>query len=62
MEDESPYYRLELPIEAIRVVHTGLKQAVDKWSGGDPAEQENLIVMRDLFYRIILTHTFDNAK
>ena len=60
MEDESQYYRLELPIEAIRIVHTGLKQAVDKWSGGDPTEQEDLFAMRDHFYRIILEHSFSN--
>lgn len=59
MEEDS-YYTLELPIEAIRCVHTGLKQAVDKWSGGDPMEQEDLITMRDHFYRIMLEHRFDN--
>lgn len=59
MEEDS-YYRLELPIEAVRCVHTGLKQAVDKWSGGDPMEQEDLITMRDHFYRIMLEHRFDN--
>lgn len=59
MEEDS-YYTLELPIEAVRCVHTGLKQAVDKWSGGDPMEQEDLITMRDHFYRIMLEHRFDN--
>tara|TARA_Y100000992_G_scaffold68977_1_gene43053 strand:- start:189 stop:377 length:189 start_codon:yes stop_codon:yes gene_type:complete len=62
MEKEEEYYHLELPIDAVRCIHDGLNQAVKKWSGGDPAEQENLIVMRDLFYRIILTHTFDNVE
>ena len=59
MEEDS-YYTLELPIQAVRCIHTGLKQAVDKWSGGDPIEQEDLITMRDHFYRIILEHRFDN--
>ena len=59
MEDDQ-YYRIELPIEAVRIVHTGLKQAVDKWSGGEPLEQEDLISMRDHFYRIILEHSFSN--
>ena len=31
-----------------------------KWSGGDPEEQQNLIAMRDNFYRIILEHQFEN--
>ena len=49
MEKEEEYYHLELPIDAVRCIHDGLNQAVKKWSGGDPAEQENLIIMRDLF-------------
>ena len=59
MEQEENYYHLELPIEAVRVIHTGLTQAVNKWAGGDPQEQENLQSMRDHFYRIILEHRFD---
>jgi|TARA_R100001509_G_scaffold139364_1_gene93760 hypothetical protein len=58
MEYDDQYYSLELPIEAIRVIHIGMSQAVTKWSGGDPAEQEDLIAMRDHFYRIILEHSF----
>ena len=60
MEDDFQYYHIELPIEAVRVVHTGLSQAVEKWSGGDPAEQEDLLAMRDHFYRIMLEHRFEN--
>ena len=60
MEDYFQYYHLELPIEAVRVVHIGLSQAVEKWSGGDPAEQEDLLAMRDHFYRIMLEHSFEN--
>ncbi|MAG49737.1 hypothetical protein CMO86_08860 [Candidatus Woesearchaeota archaeon] len=58
MEEEN-YYHLELPIEAVRIVHTGLSQAVEKWSGGDPMEQEDLLAMRDHFYRIVLEHRFE---
>ena len=47
---------IELDINGVRVIHTGLKQACDKWSGGDPAEQEHLLAMRDNFYRLILEH------
>ena len=59
MQDEN-YYQVELPIEAIRIIHIGLSQAVTKWSGGDPAEQEDLLAMRDHFYRIMLEHSFKN--
>lgn len=60
MNEESEYYQIELPIQAVRIIHTGLSQAVDKWSGGSPEEQENLISMRDHFYRIMLEHRFTN--
>ena len=59
MDDEG-YYHIELPIEGIRLIHTGLSQAVKSWPGGDPAEQLDLIMMRDNFYKIILEHRFDN--
>jgi hypothetical protein len=42
------------------VIHTGLSQACNKWAGGDPVEQEDLLTMRDHFYRIILEHRFEN--
>jgi hypothetical protein len=58
MEDD--YYQIELPIEGIRIIHTGLSQACQKWSGGPSEEQEDLIAMRDHFYRIMLEHRFNN--
>ena len=60
MEQEDQYYHLELPIEAVRIIHKGLSQAYEKWSGGPPNEQEDLLAMRDHFYRIMLEHRFDN--
>ena len=57
---EEDYYHLELPIQAVRIIHVGLSQAVDKWSGGSAEEQENLIAMRDHFYRIMVEHRFSN--
>lgn len=58
MENEG-YISIELNIDAIRVIHTGLSQAVQKWSGGDPQEQEDLIAMRDNFFRLILENQFN---
>ena len=60
MMEEEEYYQVELPIEAVRIIHKGLSQACDKWSGGDPMEQEDLMAMRDHFYRIMLEHRFEN--
>jgi|TARA_B100001063_G_C16730044_1_gene538760 hypothetical protein len=59
MEDDQ-YYSIELNIRGIRLIHTGLKQAVEKWAGGEPEEQEDLISMRDNFYRMVLEHQFQS--
>ena len=61
-EEEGHYYSIELNIRGIRLIHTGLSQAVQKWSGGEPQEQENLIAMRDNFYRLILEYQFDSMN
>ena len=58
MEEE--YWSIELNIKGIRLIYRGLSQAVDKWSGGDPDEQADLIAMRDNFYKLILEYQFDN--
>ena len=42
-DDDSEYWSIEVNIQAVRLIHKGLSQAVNKWSGGDPQEQEDLI-------------------
>ena len=59
MEDDE-YWSIELNIKGIRLIHSGLSQAVDKWSGGDADEHQDLIAMRDNFYKLILEYQFDN--
>ena len=58
MEDE--YWSIELNIKGIRLIHKGLSQAVEKWSGGSADEQADLIAMRDNFYKLILEYQFEN--
>ena len=58
--EEEEYWSIELNIKGIRLIHEGLSQAVDKWSGGNPQEQEDLKSMRDNFYKLILEYQFDN--
>ena len=59
-EEEDDYYSIEINIRGIRMVHKALALAVKNWSGGDPEEQEDLIAMRDNFYRLVLEHQFQN--
>ena len=58
MEDD--YYHLELPIQAVKIIHKSLDFHYQKWAGGDPQEQVDIQMMRDNFYRIILEHQFEN--
>ena len=58
MEDE--YWSIELNIKGIKLIHSGLSQAVEKWSGGHSDEQQDLIAMRDNFYKLILEYQFEN--
>ena len=60
--DEDIYYSIELNYRGIKMVHEGLRQAVEKWSGGDPYEQQDLIVMRDNFYRLLLEYRFEHMN
>lgn len=58
--DDQDYYHLELPIEAIRMIHKSLAFHLDKWPGGSAEEQEDIRMMRDNFYKIILDYQFEN--
>jgi len=58
--NDDQYYQLELPIEAIKMIHRSLEFHYQKWPGGHPEEQESIQMMRDNFYRIILEHRFEN--
>ena len=60
--DEDIYYSIELNYRGIKMIHEGLRQAVEKWSGGDPNEQQNLIAMRDNFYRLLLEYQFEHMN
>ena len=60
MHEEDDYYSIEMNIRGIRMIYKGLSMAVKNWAGGDPEEQEDLIAMRDNFYRLVLEHQFQN--
>ena len=60
--DEDIYYSIELNYRGIKMIHEGLRQAVEKWSGGDPHEQQDLIAMRDNFYRLLLEYRFEHMN
>ena len=59
---DDEYWSIELNIKGIRLIHQGLSQAVEKWSGGNPQEQQDLMDMRDNFYRLLLEYRFENMN
>ena len=58
--NKETFYHIEMPIEGVNTVYTALSHAVDRWAGGEPQEQVDLMAMRDNFYRIVLEHKFDS--
>ena len=60
--NEDIYYSIELNYRGIKMIHESLSQAVEKWSGGDPNEQQDLIAMRDNFYRLLLEYRFEHMN
>lgn len=60
MEDD--YISIELNRKGISLIHSGLSQAVEKWAGGDPEEQQNLIAMRDNFFKLLLEYQFSDLQ
>lgn len=55
-----PDYTLDMTIHEIRVLHKCIEVAIEKWSGGNPEEQEELFRARDQFQAIIFDYTFHN--
>jgi hypothetical protein len=58
--NEEEYYNIELPIQGIKMIHKSLSFHYEKWPGGHPDEQEDIKMMRDNFYKIILDYQFNN--
>ena len=60
--NEDIYYSIELNYRGIKIIYEGLRQAVEKWPGGDPEEQQHLIAMRDNFYKLLLEYQFEHMN
>ena len=60
--NEDVYYSIELNYKGMKIIHEGLRQAVEKWPGGHPDEQQNLIEMRDNFYKLLLEYQFEHMN
>lgn len=61
--NKEPDYTVDLTIEDINLLHHCVEETIKYWPGA-PArpyeEQEHLWYLRDLMYRMILEHRFNN--
>ena len=57
-QEDLPFVSIELDITDTYAVYKSICFHLDKWTGGDPYEQERLVMLKDFFYRIVLEYKF----
>lgn len=62
MEDIDPNDIIDLSItkNGLALVYRSVCFHLEKWAGGDPREQEALVMMKDNLFRIILEKTLES--
>lgn len=58
--DFTPDYTVDMSIHEIRLILKCIEVAIERWAGGDPAEQEMLFRARDQYSAMIMDYTFHN--
>ena len=51
-------YQIELTPEALKLIYKSVDLHHQKWSGGDPFEQEALAYLKGLLFKCVLEETF----
>tara|TARA_Y100000592_G_scaffold87792_1_gene142812 strand:- start:5970 stop:6182 length:213 start_codon:yes stop_codon:yes gene_type:complete len=57
--DDSPYVTIELAGVDIYLTYKSIAFHLEKWSGGEPEEQERLFMLKDFFYRMVLEYKYN---
>ena len=58
-QEDLPFVSIELDITDTYAVYKSICFHLDKWiPGGDPYEQERLVMLKDFFYRMVLEYKF----
>ena len=52
--DETGLFGVELNGVAAVIIHRALKKYYETWPGGDPWEQQQVIQLKEYFYRLVL--------
>lgn len=54
--------KTELSVDDVYLLYKSVSFHLDKWTGGDPYEQEALTAMKTFLYRIILEAKFHSEE
>ena len=57
-QEDLPFVSIELDITDTYAVYKSICFHLDQWPGGDPYEQERLVMLKDFFYRMVLEYKF----
>ena len=56
--EDLPYIELQFGPEDLHLIYKSVSVHLDKWTGGDPEEQERLKYLKNFLYRIVLEYKF----
>ena len=58
--EDLPYIELQFGPEDLHLIYKSVSVHLDKWTGGDPEEQERLQYLKNFLYRIVLEYKFSH--
>jgi len=62
MPEQNIAAQMEMDLNALRVLHRVVVDAHDRWSGGDPEEQNLLASMRQQLYAALMENLFQSGE
>ena len=57
---DNRYYNIELDIGSVRLVYKAIDQMLERWPGGDAVEQDNLYILKNGFYKVLLENQYQS--
>ena len=62
MDDNLPDYTVDMHIDDVRILYKSVSYFLERWPGGDTEEQEQLVHMKGMLYRMILDYQFHESS
>ena len=60
VDTDPDFYNIDISKDGLALVYRSVCFHLEKWAGGDPREQEELIQLKDNLFRIILEKTLES--